>query len=161
MSLIIKVARFIPFFSGQYGGTANHIFELTKHLNKYLVKTIVYSASEIDYHSTKRTEVYQKINPNFIVKRFNSYLRFKDYRISFGLIRTLLKDSKNVDIFHFHPPKSFQEDIAALIAIKNKKKLVITSHGALNLSISYFQHLYERIKDFIIGYVENKLFFLY
>ncbi len=90
---MIKVARFIPTFSGQTGRSVNHILELTKQLNKYPIKTTLYTCSEIDYNATKRTYSYQEINPNFIIKRFNSYLRFRDYRISFGLIRTLLKDS--------------------------------------------------------------------
>jgi len=154
---MIKVARFIPFFSGQQGGPAMHIRELTKYLKPYPIKTLIYAASEIDYAAKSRTHLYQKVNPNFIIKRFNSYFRFRDYRISHGLFRTLLKDSKNIDIFHSHAPRSYQEDIAAIISIIKRKKLIISSHGIITLSLSYFQHLYERLKDLSIGSIEKKL----
>lgn len=154
---MIRVARLIPIFSGQAGGPINHILELTKHLNKYPIKTTIYACSEIDYVVNKRTYLYQEINPNFIIKRFNSYIRFRDYRISFGLLRTLLRDSKNIDIFHSHALRSFQEDIAALVAILKKKKLIITTHGVLYASINYFQHFYKRLYDLTDSYLKNKL----
>jgi len=154
---MIHIARLIPYFSGQYGGPVKHILELTKALSKYPIKTTVYASSEIDHSATKRTFQYQVINPDFMIKRFNSYIRFKDYRASFSLFPTILKDSKNIDIFHSHAFRSFQEDIAALISIIKKKKFVITIHGALCSNINYFHHLYKRIYDLSDSKIKNKL----
>ena len=154
---MIQVARFVPFYSRACGGSVIHVMELTKYLQKYPVATKIYAASELDYEAKNRAVLYQKINSKHIIKRFNSYIRFRNYRVSFGLFSTLLKDSNNIDIFHSHAPRSFQEDIAALVAVIKKKKLVITSHGVLSVSTSYFQHLYERLKDLTSGFVKNKL----
>ena len=153
---MIRVAHFVPYFSLQYGGPATVIIELTKQLIKYPVKTTIYASSEIDHFATQRTYLFQKLNPNFIVKRFNSYLRFRDYRINLGLFKTLLKDSKKIDIFHSHAFRSFQEDNAALIAKLKKKKLVITPHGALCANINYFQYLYKRIYDLTDTFLKNR-----
>lgn len=155
---MIHIARFVSFFSGQQGGPVRHIKELTRFLNPYPVKTTVYASSEIDYSGKNRTLLFQEIGPNYIIKRFNSYIRFRDYRVTLGLFRSLLKDSKKIDIFHSHSPRSFQEDIAALIAVlKKKKNLIISSHGIITLSLTYFQHLYEKLKDVSIGSIENRL----
>ncbi|MFX1311078.1 MAG: glycosyltransferase family 4 protein [Promethearchaeota archaeon] len=154
---MIKIARLIPFFSGQYGGPVKHILELTKNLSKYPIKTTVYASSEIDHSATKRTYHYQFINPNFIIKRFNSYIRFKDYRISFSLFPSIFKDCNNIDIFHSHAFRSFQEDVAALVSIIKKKKFVITTHGALCTNINYFHYLYKRIYDLADTTLKNKL----
>lgn len=157
MDSMIRVARFVPFFSLQYGGPVRYIIELNKFLKPYPIRSTIYAASEIDNSAKTRTSHYQKINAKFIVKRFDSYIRFRDYRVCFGLFRTLLRDSKNIDIFHSHAPRSFQEDIAALVALIKNKKLVITSHGILNLSLNFFQYFYERLKDLTIGSLEKKL----
>lgn len=154
---MIHIARLIPYFSGQYGGPVKHILELSKFLNKYPIRTTVYACSEIDHAATKRTYPYQVIRPNFIIKRFNSYMRFKDYRISLGLFPNLFKDSNKIDIFHSHAFRSYQEDMAALVSIIKKKKLIITTHGALCTNISYFQHLYKRLYDLTNTRMKNKL----
>ncbi|MFX1451363.1 MAG: glycosyltransferase family 4 protein [Promethearchaeota archaeon] len=153
---MIKVARFIPFFSGEAGGPVRHILELTKHLVKYPIETIVYTSSDINESATKKTFQFHKINPTFVIKRFNSYIRFRDYRISLGMFRTLLKDSKNIDIFHSHGFRSFQEDVASISAILKKKQLIITTHGALCVNINYFDHLYKRLYDIIDTSLKNK-----
>lgn len=154
---MIKLARFIPFFSGEFGGPVRHILELTKRMQSYPVQTVVYASSEIDYKAKRRTQLYQEINPNFIIKRFNSYLRFRDYRLSLGILHTLLKDHKNIDIFHSHGFRTFQEDAAAFIAAIKKKKFVITTHGSLCVNISYFDYLYKRVYDLLDSSLKNKL----
>jgi len=154
---MIKMGYLVPYFSLQYGGPVMVILELVKHLNNYPIKTTVYASSEVNASATQRTYLYQKITPNFIIKRFNSYLRFRDYRINLGLLRTLLKDYKNIDIFHSHAVRSFQEDIAALISIIKKKKLIITTHGNLCANFKYFEYLYKRIYDLTDTYLKNKL----
>jgi len=153
---LIKVARLIPFFSGQYGGPVKHILELTKHLSVYPIKTVVYACSEIDQAAKFRTLPYQQVNKNFEIKRYNSYLRFRDYRISLKLFPSLYKDSKEIDIFHSHGFRSFQEDIGASISFLKKKKFVITPHGALCININYFHHLYKRFYDFLGTNLKNK-----
>jgi len=154
---MINIARFIPFFAGQCGGALNHILELSYHLGKYPIKNIVYTSSEIDYHATQRTQLYQELTPKFIVKRFNSHLKFRDYRVSFKLFPTLFKDSKKINIFHSHALRSFQEDIGAIVAIIRKKKFVITTHGALCTNMNYYEHLIKRLYDTSDSFLKNKL----
>jgi len=48
--------------------------------------------------------------------------------VASGLFRTLLKDSNNIDIYHSHLPRTFQENIAVLVLVlknffKKKKKI--------------------------------------
>ena len=155
---MIRIARFVPFFSGEYGGPVKHILELTKFLNKYPIKTTVYASSDINYLATKRTYNYQRLNENFIIKRYNSYLRFRDYRVSLRFFLSLIKDYKNIDIFHSHAIRSFQEDIAALVNImKRKKCFIITTHGMLSAIKNYFQYLYKRIYDLTNSSLKNNL----
>ncbi len=153
---MINIARLIPIYSRQYGGPAVHINELTKFLKPFPIRNIIYTTNALDFKETKKAPKIHEVSPKLIIKRFNSYLRFREYRVSFGLFKELLKDSKNIDIFHSHAPRSYQEDMGSLVAlIKNKKKLVITSHGGITLSLNYFQHLYQRIIDLSLGNIKN------
>lgn len=153
---MIRIARLITYFSGEYGGPVNHILELTKHLKKYPIKTTVYSSSEVDFAGKVRTTQYQEINPNFIIKRFNSYLKIKHYRVSFGLISSLLDDHKNIDIFHSHSFRTFPEDIASIIAYIKNKNFVITPHGALFTYLNYSQYYTKKIYDMLISSIKKK-----
>lgn len=155
MRNLIKVARFVPFFSGEGGGPVRHILELTKYLKKYPIDTIVYTSSEINQSASKRTFLFQRYSPSFIIKRFNSYIRFKEYRLSLGMFRTLLKDSKNIDIFHSHGFRSFQEDLASIVAYIKKKHLIITTHGA-SCGRDYFDYLKKRLYDIVGTSLKNK-----
>ncbi len=154
---MIRVAHLFPYFSLQYGGPVMVLLELCKYFKKYPINSTVYTASEINDSATIRTNSYQQLYPNLIIKRFKSYLRFRDYRICLGLIPTLLKDSDNIDIFHSHALRSFQEDSAALVAILKRKKFIITTHGNLCANSNYFQHLYKRIYDLSNSSIKNKL----
>lgn len=52
---MIRVARFVSFLSGEFGGPVRQIKELSKYLELYPIKTTIYAASEIDYLAKKST----------------------------------------------------------------------------------------------------------
>ena len=116
----------------------------------------VYSSTDIDIGHTKRTTQFQQINPNFIVKRHNTYIRFRDYRVGFNLFPTLLRDSKKIDIFHSHAIRSFQEDVGVIVAKIRNKPFVITTHGNLNVNLSYSDFFPKLVHDCIVGNLAKK-----
>lgn len=154
---MIKIARFIVYFSGEAGGPANHIIELTKSLKDYPIKTTIYATSDINYSGNKKAMLYEKLGKNFIIKRYNSYLKFKDYRITLKLFQSVLKDSNNLDLFHSHSFRSFQEDIASFISFLKKKPLIITPHGSISINFDYSDIISKKIYDKMIGYIKKKI----
>ena len=64
----------------------------------------------LNHSGSKKTYPPQFINLKLCIKRFNSYIRFRDYRISHGLFHILFKNAKNYDIFNSQAFRSYQEE---------------------------------------------------
>ena len=79
---MIYIARFIPFFTGEYGGPYKHIVEVSKYLKKYNINTIVYTSSDLNQSGKRKVQSGQQIIEHLKIKRYFSYLKFKDYRIT-------------------------------------------------------------------------------
>ncbi|MCJ7647564.1 MAG: glycosyltransferase family 4 protein [Candidatus Lokiarchaeota archaeon] len=153
---MITIGRLIPTFTGNTGGPYNHIMELTPELEKLGVNTKVFTTSYIAQVGRRRTQFFEKKSDLFSIYKFNSFLRFKEYRISLGLIRYLLKDAKNINIFHSHALRSFQEDIGSIVCLIKKKPLIITTHGSIGINWDYGDKIPKVLHDISLGYLKKK-----
>ncbi len=153
----ITIGRLIPMFTGKFGGPYNHIIELTSQLEKLGVSTNVYTTSYLAKVGKERTYFYEQKNKLFNVFRFHSFLKFREYRISFNFFSYLLREEKTIDIFHSHAIRTFQEDIGALISIAKKKPFIISPHGGLSINWDYKDKIPKMIHDKTIGYLKRKL----
>jgi glycosyltransferase involved in cell wall biosynthesis len=154
---MIQVAMLTPFFSGKLGGPYNVISEIVPHLEKCGVKTSIFTTSAITKFGRKRTEFYEKKSKLFKIYRFDSFLRFKEYRISLSMIPYLLKSAKEIDIIHSHAMRSYQEDIGALISLAKHKPFIISPHGGININWDYGDKIPKMLHDISIGYLNKKL----
>ena len=154
---MINLGFLIPFFSGKCGGSCIGIKEIVPYLERMGVNTKVYASSSIAQKGKERTEIFEKKSNGFTIYRFNTFLRFREYRISFKLLPHLLKNSKNIDILHSHTIRSFQEDIGTLISIGKKIPLIITPNGAISINWDYSDKIPKMIHDKTIGYLRKKL----
>lgn len=157
MNYLITIGRLIPIFTGKFGGPYNHIIELTSQLEKLGVKTNVYTASYIAKKGKERTFFHEQKSELFNVFRFHSFLKFREYRISFKLLSFLLKEAQKIDIFHSHATRTYQEDIGALTSILKKKPIIITPHGGLSINWDYRDKIPKMLHDKTIGYLKRKL----
>jgi glycosyltransferase involved in cell wall biosynthesis len=154
---MINVAMLTPFFTGNLGGPYNVILEIIPYLEKLGVNSSIYTSSAIAQFGRKRTEFYEKKSESFNIFRFDSFIRLKEYRISLSMIPYLLKNSHNIDLFHSHAMRSYQEDVASLISIIKHKPLIISPHGGISINWDYGDKIPKMIHDVSIGYFIKKL----
>ena len=154
---MITRAILIPFFTERTGGPYDHITEISLNLEKLGIKTKIYSSSYITQKRKTKTVFFQKLGRFSSIYRFNSYLKFREYRISLNLFPFLLKDVKNIDIFHSNALRSYQESVGALIALSKKKPFIITPHGAININWDYSDKIPKMVYDKTIGFFTRKL----
>ncbi len=153
----ITIGRLIPMFTGKFGGPYNHIMDLTSYLKKMGIKTNIYTTSYVAQKGRERTYFFEKKSKNFNIYRFHSFLKFREYRISFKFFPFLLKEAKNIDLFHSHAVRTFQEDIGCLISLMKKKPVIITPHGGISINWDYGDKIPKMIHDKLIGYLKRKL----
>ena len=146
-----------PFFTGKLGGPYNVIMELAPILEKMGISTNVLTTSAIRKFGKARTEYFEEKSRNFKIYRFNSYLKFKEYRTSFKLLPFLSKNENKIDIIHSHALRSFQEDIGSFISLIKKKPLVISPHGGININWDYRDKIPKMVSDKTTGFFKNFL----
>ncbi len=154
---MISRAILIPFFTEKSGGPYDVINELSLILEKMGVKTEIFTTSSISQTGKERTNFLEKKSEMVKIYRFHSYLRFREYRVSFRMIPFLLKDSKNIDIIHSNAIRSYQEDIGSLISMMKNKPFVITPHGGISINWDYSDKIPKMIHDKTIGYFKRKV----
>jgi len=154
---MINIAMLTPFFTGKLGGPYNVIMELAPLLEKKGIATNIYTTSAIRKFGRARTEFYEEKSKNFKIYRFNSYLKFKEYRTSFKLLPFLLKNEKNIDIIHSHSLRSFQEDNGLIVSLTKKKPLIISPHGGISINWDYRDKIPKMISDITTGYLKKYL----
>ena len=118
---MINVAMLTPFFTGQLGGPYNVIMDLVPYLENFGVASKVFTTSSIKKYGRKYTEFYERKFSHFEIFRFHSFIRFKEYRISFEMLPYMVKHEKDIDIIHSHALRSYQEDIGAIFCLAKKK----------------------------------------
>ncbi len=155
--LMINIAMLTPFFTGKLGGPYNVIMELAPILEKKGIATNIYTTSAIRKFGRARTEFYEEKSKNFKIYRFDSYLKFKEYRTSFKLLPFLLKNEKNIDIVHSHSLRSFQEDNGLIVSLIKKKPLIISAHGGISINWDYKDKIPKMISDKTTGYLKKYL----
>ena len=153
---MINVAMLTPFFTEKLGGPYNVITEIVPFLEKKKVKTKIYTSSAYSQKGKTRIEFFEQINESFMIYRFNSFLRFREYRISLRMLPFLLKDSKNIHIIHSHAFRSFQEDIGFLTSLTKKKPFIISPHGGISINWDYSDKIPKIIHDKSIGFIKRK-----
>jgi len=154
---MLNVAMLTPFFTGKLGGPYNVIMELAPILEKKGISTNVLTTSAIRKFGKARTEYFEEKSRNFKIYRFNSYLKFKEYRTSFKLLPFLSKNENKIDIIHSHALRSFQEDIGSFISLIKKKPLVISPHGGININWDYRDKIPKMVSDKTTGFFKNFL----
>ena len=154
---MINIAMLTPFFTGKLGGPYNVIMELAPILERKGISTNIYTTSAIRKFGRARTEFYEEKSKNFKIYRFNSYLKFKEYRTSFKLLPFLLKNEKNIDIVHSHSLRSFQEDNGLIVSLIKKKPLIISAHGGISINWDYKDKIPKMISDITTGYLKKYL----
>jgi len=154
---MINIAMLTPFFTGKLGGPYNVIMELAPILERKGISTNIYTTSAIRKFGRARTEFYEEKSNNFKIYRFDSYLKFKEYRTSFKLLPFLLKNEKNIDIVHSHSLRSFQEDNGLIVSLIKKKPLIISPHGGISINWDYRDKVPKMISDKTIGYLKKFL----
>ncbi|MFW9938371.1 MAG: glycosyltransferase family 4 protein [Candidatus Thorarchaeota archaeon] len=154
---MINVAMLTPFFTGKLGGPYNVISEITPYLEKKGISSKIFTTSAITKYGKKRTEFFEERTKHLKILRFNSYIRFREYRISFGLLPYLLKKEKKVDIVHSHALRSFQEDIGAFYSFIKKVPLIISPHGGISINWDYGDKIPKMISDKTVGLLKKRL----
>ncbi|MFX1268468.1 MAG: glycosyltransferase family 4 protein [Promethearchaeota archaeon] len=154
---MINVAMLTPFFTGELGGPFNVISEIVPYLEKKDISTTIFTTSAIEKFSNRRTEFYEQKSKNFRIYRLDSFLKFKEYRISFNLLPFLLKHEEKIDIIHSHALRSYQEDIGSIFSLMKKKPMVISPHGGISINWDYSDKVPKMISDKTIGYLKKKL----
>ncbi len=154
---MINIAMLTPFFTGKLGGPYNVIMELAPILEQKGISTSIYTTSAIRKFGRARTEFYEEKSKNFKIYRFDSYLKFREYRTSFKLLPFLLKNEKNIDIVHSHSLRSFQEDNGLIVSLVKKKPLIISPHGGISINWDYRDKIPKMISDKTIGYLKKYL----
>ncbi len=146
-----------PFFTGHLGGPYNVITEIVPYLKDMGVATKIFTTSAIEKFGRKRTEFYEEKNKNFQIYRLDSFLRFREYRISFSLLPFLMRNEKSIDIIHSHALRSYQEDMGAIFSLLKKKPLIISPHGGISINWDYSDKIPKMISDKSIGYIKKKI----
>lgn len=154
---MINVGMLTPFFTGELGGPYNVITEIAPYLENLGVATKVFTTSAIKKFGRKKTEFYEVKTKNFQIFRLDSFLRFKEYRISFSLLPVLFRNEKSIDIIHSHALRSYQEDMGALFSILHNKPLIISPHGGISINWDYSDKIPKMISDKLVGYLKKKL----
>lgn len=154
---MLNVAMLTPFFTGKLGGPYNVIMELAPILEKKGISTNILTTSAIRKFGKARTEYFEEKSRNFKIYRFNSYLKFKEYRTSFKLLPFLLKNENKIDIIHSHALRSFQEDVGSFISLIKKKPLIISPHGGININWDYRDKIPKMVSDKTTGFFKNFL----
>ncbi len=154
---MINVAMLTPFFTGNLGGPYNVILEIAPYLEKLGVTTNIYTSSAITKFGRNKTEFYEEKSKGFKIFRFDSLLRFKEYRISLQMIPFMLKNADTIDIIHSHAIRSYQEDIGSFISLVKHKPLIISPHGGISINWDYTDKIPKMLHDTSIGYLNKKL----
>ncbi|MBY8986792.1 MAG: glycosyltransferase family 4 protein, partial [Candidatus Lokiarchaeota archaeon] len=154
---MINIAMLTPFFTGKLGGPYNVLMELAPILEKKGISTNIFTTSAIRKFGRARTEFYEEKSRNFKIYRFDSYLKFKEYRTSFNLLPFLLKNEEKIDIIHSHALRSFQEDIGLIVSLIKKKPLIISPHGGISINWDYRDKIPKMISDKTVGYLKKYL----
>jgi glycosyltransferase involved in cell wall biosynthesis len=155
MRKMIKVAMLTPFFTGQLGGPYNVIMDIVPFLENYGVSAKVFTTASIKKYGRKYTEFYEKKFSHFEIFRFHSFIRFKEYRISFEMFPYMVKHEKDIDIIHSHALRSYPEDLGAIISLAKKKPFIISPHGGISINWDYRDKIPKMISDKTIGYLRK------
>lgn len=146
-----------PFFTGELGGPYNVISEIIPYLEARGASTTIYTTSAIAKYGNKRTEFYEHKSKNLRIYRLDSFLKFREYRVSFSLLPLLIKHEKEIDLIHSHALRSYQEDMGSVFSLMKKKPMVISPHGGISINWDYSDKIPKMISDKTFGYLKKKL----
>lgn len=146
-----------PFFTGELGGPYNVISEIIPYLEAKGVSTTIFTTSAIAKYGNKRTEFYEHKSKNYRIYRLDSFLKFREYRVSFSLLPLLIKHEKEIDLIHSHALRSYQEDMGSVFSLMKKKPMVISPHGGISINWDYSDKIPKMISDKTFGYLKKKL----
>ncbi len=154
---LIRLGVLHNFFTGRCGGSYIATTEILSQLEKMGVNISVFTTSAITQTGRRRTVFLEKRSDNYVIYRFNSVLKFREYRVSFKMIPFLFKEKLDIDIFHSNAIRSYQEDIGSLVSFIKNKPFIITTHGGIAINWDYSDKIPKMIYDKSLGYLKRKL----
>ena len=139
----MKILRTIESFLPCVSGPANQAYRISAELESRRISSpILTTYCNIDKNLPKK-ENYSKVH----MTRFKNQIQVMRYCVSLGMVM----DLRNFDILHSHSYRSFQTDIACLVATANRKPFVLSTHGTLTgykyILENKFAHLPYKIYD--------------
>ena len=141
----MRIVHCFPFFSIKFaGGTSDLMYKIVKAQSKAGLKPIVLSGDyKFDGELAKTLQGVE-----FMISK--SYLDKFGFSIMPGLLFSLIKNIKNIDVVHMHAYRTFQNFIVYLVCKLSKTPYIIDAHGAVPYHVN--KKFLKRVFDFVIGY---------
>jgi len=139
----VKILRTIESFFPYVTGPAKQAYRISAELESRKISSpILTTYCNIDKNLPKK-QSYGKVH----ITRFKNQIQVMKYCVSLEMVINL----KNFDILHSHSYRSFQTDIACLVATTSRKPFVLSTHGTLTgykyILENKFAHLPYKIYD--------------
>ena len=139
----MKILRTIESFFPCVSGPANQAYRISAELESRKISSpILTTYCNIDKNLPKKQK-YGEVH----ITRFKNQIQVMKYCVSLGMVM----DLKNFDILHSHSYRSFQTDIACLVATADRKPFVLSTHGTLTgykyILENKFAHLPYKVYD--------------
>jgi glycosyltransferase involved in cell wall biosynthesis len=122
----MRILRFIPYFSREFGGPVNHAQYLTKELNDRGYEHTIYTTNL----ANRSGERMSFADSEFNVRAFRAIRLAGDYFLTPEMVSAVRAES-DFDLIHAHCYRNFQCDLAAGLARLTDTPLVLTAHGTI------------------------------
>ena len=124
----MRILRFIPYFSREFGGPVNHAQYLTKELNDRGYEHTIYTTNL----ANRSGERMSFADSEFNVRAFRAIRLAGDYFLTPEMVSAVRAES-DFDLIHAHCYRNFQCDLAAGLARLTDTAFEILLADALGL----------------------------
>ena len=150
----MKILHFIPYFTEAFGGPVRHLKMLSQELARAGHEPVIYTSNLAD----KTGETTDFSGEAFDVRAFPVKAGIGDYFFTPDM-KTALRE-EDFDVAHAHCYRNYQADLAAWIAEKQGRPLVLTAHGTLpklpGLRDRFLKSFYDTISRWkVLGRAER------
>lgn len=122
----MRILRFLPYFSREFGGPVNHAQYLTQELNDRGHEHTIYTTNL----ASRSNETRSFADSEFDVRAFPATQLAGDYFLTPEMVRAV-RDESGSDLIHAHCYRNFQCDLAASLARMTDTPFVLTAHGTI------------------------------
>ncbi len=150
----MKILHFIPYFTEAFGGPVRHLKMLTQELARAGHEPVIYTSNLAD----KTGETTDFSEDTFDVRAFPVKAGIGDFFFTPAMKAALREE--DFDVAHAHCYRNYQADLAAWIAGKQGKPLVLTAHGTLpklpDLRDRFLKSFYDTVSQWkVLGSAER------